>query len=346
MKVFLIGGVVHKRGTPEFDCEVSVIASTCNPLGQALAARGHGLVLCSPFKDSADYHAAIGAAGGHSPKIEFHYPEIAAVSEELRQLIAEIPNAQVQRKPTPQLGDDARPTAMQYSWLFSQLNALDSCAGVIAVGGRTTGASQLLFRLAAAKDKSILPLTFLGGAAADYFDTYNWDLRDVLGNDIDLVSDKSQIHRVPDLLERLLAGVPSREEDRFFISYARSRPQEADYVETLLRRRNSIVYRDEEDFEPAAETQEEIIKNIKRSNVFVAIWCKEYACSPWCFDELELAIQRRKDGLSELWIFCVDDTRMVPRGARTLNYYVVDSREALEGKILHLLKRLQENDAS
>ena len=106
--------------------------------------------------------------------------------------------------------------------------------------------------------------------------------------------------------------------------------EEADYVETLIRRRNGVVYRDEEDFEPAAETQEEIIKNIKRSNVFVAIWCKEYACSSWCFDELELAIQRRKEGLSELWIFCVDDTRIGPRDAKRRIYYNVNSREGRE----------------
>ncbi|NET38545.1 MAG: toll/interleukin-1 receptor domain-containing protein [Cyanothece sp. SIO1E1] len=230
--------------------------------------------------------------------------------------------------------------------LFARLNALDASAGVIAIGGKVTGAARLLLQLAALKNQSILPIPFLGGAAADYYGIYNWDLLDVLGRDLDLVSDHEHIHRAPELLEKLIEGVPSRKEHRFFISYARARPQEADYVETLIRRRNGIVYRDEEDFDPAAETQKEIIKNIKRSNVFVAIWCKEYACSPWCFDELELAIQRRKDGLSELWIFCVDDTRMVPRDARTLNYYSVDSREALEAKILHLMNRLQDGKAS
>lgn len=340
MKVFLIGGPTQERGTPEFDRELPVVTSACRALGQELASRGHALVLCSPFKDSADYHAAIGAADGQDPILEFHYPDLASVTNELKALLSDIPNADVKRMPSVSLGPTTDTVNMQYSWLLSQLNALDSSAGVIAIGGKMTGSSRLLFQLAAAKDKSILPLTFLGGAAANHFDTYNWDLLDVLGKDLHLVSDQSQIRRAPALLERLLAGIPSRAEHRFFISYARARPQEADYVETLIRRRNGIVYRDEEDFEPAAETQEEIIKNIKRSNVFVAIWCREYACSPWCFDELELAIQRRKDGLSELWIFCVDDTRIVPRDAWTLNYYNVNSREALEAKILHLMNRL------
>jgi len=346
MKIFLIGGPTCKQGTPDFEGELSVVTSACRALGQELASRGHTLVLCSPFDDSADYHAAFGASDGYNPTLEFHYPDVASVNKELNILRSLIPNANVKRMPSLPVGPAGDAANMQYSWLFSQLNALDSSAGVIAIGGKTTGAAHLLFQLAATKGKSILPLTFLGGAAADYFDMYNWDLFDALGKGLDFVSDESRVRHAPELLEQLLAGTPSRKEHRFFISYARARPEEADYIETLIRRRNGIVYRDEEDFEPAAETQEEIIKNIKRSNVFIAIWCKEYACSPWCFDELELAIQRRKEGLSELWIFCVDDTRIVPRDARTLNYYMVDSREALEAKILHQMNRLQQNNAS
>ena len=271
--------------------------------------------------------------------------ELALVTKELKQLIVNLPSAQVKRMPCAPLGIEANTaTSLQYSWLFAQLNALDVSAGVIAIGGKSTGSAELLFRLAAARNKSILPLTFLGGAASAYFDFNYWDLYDVLGDRLKAVSEVSEVHRSPAKLEELLSGVASHQAtNRFFISYARARPQEADYVETLLRRRNSIVYRDEEDFEPAAEIPTEIVRNIKRSNVFIAIWCKEYACSPWCFDELELAIERHKAGQTELWIFCVDETRMVPRAARTLNYYTVSSREDLEGKILHLINRLQSN---
>ena len=133
-------------------------------------------------------------------------------------------------------------------------------------------------------------------------------------------------------------------EPTFFISYARARPREADYVETLLRRRNHIVYRDEEEFEPSADTQAEIIKNIKRAGIFIALWCREYACSPWCSDELEIGLERHSEGLAELWIFCVDDTRIVPKAARSLINYPVDSREKLEAKILFLLTKLGQRE--
>ena len=113
-----------------------------------------------------------------------------------------------------------------------------------------------------------------------------------------------------------------------------------DRVETLIHRRKGVVYRDEEDFEPGADTQADIIRNIKKANVFIAIWCREYACSPWCFDELELAVQRKEAGLTELWIFCVDDTRIVPKAARTLNYHKINSREELSGKVETLIGKL------
>ena len=343
MKVFLIGGPTADEPAA-VKSELAELAPVCHVLGRELVLRGHTLVLCSPFEDAVDRYAAFGAADGFEPDLEFHYPDHPWVREKVVELDQAVTTTRFRRlpiRPLVETPDPEKTKEAEYSWLIAQLNALDVSAGVIAIGGRTDGVAQLLFRLAAAKDKSILPWTFLGGAAADYFDTYKWDLFDVLGTDIDLLSEKSAIERAPELLERLLEGVPDREEDRFFISYARARPHEADYVETLLRRRNGTVYRDEQEFEPGLNTQEEILKNIRRANVFIAVWCQEYACSPWCFDELELAIERRQKGLLELWIFCVDDTRMVPPGARDINYYTVKSREELEGKLLHLMKRLQ-----
>lgn len=41
----------------------------------------------------------------------------------------------------------------------------------------------------------------------------------------------------------------------------------------------------------------------------------------------------------ELWIFCPDGTRIVPKRARELIFYLVNSREEIEGQILRLLER-------
>lgn len=79
-------------------------------------------------------------------------------------------------------------------------------------------------------------------------------------------------------------------ERKIFISYARRRPCEADYIETLLRRRGVSVFRDESEFGAGKEIPVQIEENIYKSNTFIAVYCAEYACSPWCYDELELAL--------------------------------------------------------
>lgn len=345
MKVMFVGGLTESRESVDFAEQYSILQSAGHSLGEQFASRGHELILCSPFSDSLDHHVVGGASKLSAAKIEFHYPNIPMVTEELKKLLPDAGDIRITRRPSSAVESSESAINEQYSWLFAQLKALESCAGVVALGGKPSGAASLLFQLAVAKNKSILPLTFMGGAAVDYYDNYHWDLYDVLGKNLEYVTSIEDIDKAPSLMEALIEGVPSRTEHRFFISYARDRPQEADFVETLIRRRNGVVYRDEEDFEPAEDTQEEILKNIKRSNVFVAIWCKEYACSPWCFDELELAIERKKEGFLELWIFCVDDTRMVPKNARTLNYYPTNDRESIEAKVLHLMSRLDNSES-
>jgi len=345
MKVLIVGGTTVKRGGQGFDGEVEVLKSTMEALGVELAKRDHEVVVCSPFPDTADFHVLHGVAKNLHPRVSIHYPDIPAVETALKDLLSELGLSKACRFPCSTKRDLAAPETLQYAWLFAQLNAMDSSAGIIIVGGRPSGSLSLLLRLSDARNKRVLPLTFLGGAARDHFDANFWDLSDLIPKDMSALNDPSVITSVPGILETLLAGNRSEAERTFFISYARARPHEADYVETLLRRRSYIVYRDEETFEPSADAQAEIIKNINRASVFVALWCREYACSPWCFDELEIGLERHSKGLADLWIFCIDDTRIVPKAARTLNGYPTSSREALEGKVLFLLRKLEERDA-
>ena len=343
MKVFLVGGPTVSRESDQFEVECANIAEYGRELGKAFAKRGHELIVCSPFEDSLDYHVILGAAkfceeNDSELTVEFHYPNTKVVDKRFKQFAASLGKLTIVPRPCSPVQSEEE-TQGQYSWLFAQLNALDSCAGAVALGGKTTGAASLLFELAKARNKSILPITAFGGAAANHSDTEHWDLLDILKDGINSLSEFGKAHEIPALLEKLVTGLPSRKEDRYFISYARARPQEADFIETLLRRRNGIVYRDEKDFDPGEDTQADIIKNIKKSNVFIAVWCQEYACSPWCFDELELALKRRKGKLMDLWIFCVDETRMVPKAARSLNYIPIKSREEIEGEIEKLIRR-------
>jgi hypothetical protein len=122
-----------------------------------------------------------------------------------------------------------------------------------------------------------------------------------------------------------------------FISYPRRGPGEADVVERLLLRLQHDVFRDDKDFPPGAPLPEEIKAKIHQCTVFIALWCQEYACSPWCFDELQEALPLAEKKHLQLWILCLDDTRMVPKNARDLLAFPVNGRKELEGAILDLL---------
>jgi hypothetical protein len=129
---------------------------------------------------------------------------------------------------------------------------------------------------------------------------------------------------------------------RFFISYPRTRPAEADHIEMILRRRRLDVYRDERDFGAGRNLPHEIVAYIERSNVFIVVWCQEYACSPWCYDQLDLALKRCQDGNAQLWIMCVDETRIVHPGARSLLNFPSSTREQIERHLLTLLEKWED----
>jgi len=347
MKIFIVGGVSVKDSEDGFDTQIQVLQKSMNQLGAELARLGHEIVVCSPFEDSADFYVLEGiskylATGGESKSsISIHYPDLSDVSSKMTNVCNSLGTIEVRRYPCPAPANKDLPDANQYSWLFAQLTGMDSSAVIIAIGGKPSGSLSLLFHLADARGKSVLPLTSLGGAALDYYTAHFFHLKDLLGTNFPLLGDESLTVKIETALDSLLIGRSTKSKNAFFISYSRARPKEADFVEALLRRRNHIVYRDEKDFEPAADTQADIIKNIKKANVFIALWCREYACSPWCADELQIAIDRLSTENAQLWIFCVDDTRIVPKQARSLNYYRVNTREEIEGRLIGLLDMLE-----
>jgi hypothetical protein len=102
-----------------------------------------------------------------------------------------------------------------------------------------------------------------------------------------------------------------------------------------LRRRKIELFRDESEFKAGSDIPKTIENEIYKADTFIAVWCREYACSPWCNDELELALERGNE--INMWIICVDDTRMVPKKARNLLNYPVHNKEDLERVLLNLL---------
>jgi len=221
---------------------------------------------------------------------------------------------------------------------------MESSHVTIALGGDPDGAANMLLLLADGKHKVVLPLPFLGGAAKLAFDRRRYELADRLGQSVEELHDEASASNVQDLLAALVkqtrpSNEPSARSPSFFISYARDRQGEADYVETLLRRRNLKVYRDESDFGAGHSVPTLIREAIFEATVFIVLWSSAYACSPWCFDEMELAIDRHLESNLQLWILRVDDTRIVPKRARNLLFFDTPNRVAIEARVLELLAR-------
>lgn len=133
---------------------------------------------------------------------------------------------------------------------------------VITVGGKLDGPMSLLLALAPSRGKFVLPLRFLGGAAAEFFERRRHEIQDALGAKAYVLGIQERLGEIVDLLETLGAvqggRIDEKNPPKFFISYARTRPKEADFVETVLRRRNLLVFRDEQSFEPGQQLRREV----------------------------------------------------------------------------------------
>jgi hypothetical protein len=338
MRVLLLGGVA--RDAP-LEADKAELARIGRVVGRSLAEAGHELVACSPFEDSFDYHA-IDAASEFARVATMHYPNDPAVAAAVDRLAAKQPRLKIQRRAhaTP---DDATPDALRNAWLLSQLEAMNESDVIVAIGGRLGGSASLLLRLADARQRLTLPFMILGGAAEAAFNRSFYELKDAVGDEgVATLSSRDRLAGVGHLVDRrtTIATSTTGRERVVFISYPRARPADADFIEALLRRRNVVVLRDEHSFGEDDEVPHAIRENIHRATLFVATWCAEYACSPHCYDELELAMARHREGKLAIWLFRLDDTRIVPPSAREILHHTARTRVELEAHVRRLLEKL------
>lgn len=340
MRYFVIGGLTGN----ETECEIRRFEDVCIKIGEALRDLGHSLIICSPYPDSADYWVFNGFTQG-SPKnnssIEIHFVDKLTVHTELANMISYLNPFTIIKIPHPPPSDDKK-ESLSYAWLLCQLHALESCQAIITIGGKQNGAANMLLLLAEAKRKPMIPFSFMGGAANQSFQRKRYELEDRLGPEYIVLQDENNVRRALELSETRFEpksiSTSANNPLNFFISYPRARPSEADFIETILRRRNLQVFRDESKFGAGYDVPIQIKEAIHEAKIFIAVYCAEYACSPWCYDEFELALDRQGSGKLKLWIICVDDTRIVPSRARTLLSYTVTTREEIQGCILRLLE--------
>lgn len=93
MKIFLIGGVTTNSSQgEEYERQIAIVKQSMARLGEDLVTAGHDLLVCSPFPGSADVDAVTGASrilnNDDGPSVEFHYPGLPEVEQEVTRLTA------------------------------------------------------------------------------------------------------------------------------------------------------------------------------------------------------------------------------------------------------------------
>jgi hypothetical protein len=67
MKIFVIGGVVLPESDPAQEDQSIALRAAMETLGRHIVRDNHDLLVCSPFRGTADLEALRGAACVHDP---------------------------------------------------------------------------------------------------------------------------------------------------------------------------------------------------------------------------------------------------------------------------------------
>jgi nucleoside phosphorylase len=340
--VLVIGGRTGE--TVDADAEAPRLHHAALKLGAALARAGAELVVCSPFPDSADYYTAMGyadaAVGG---VIHFHSPAHAEV-EEKRRLVRQTLGRrgltiQDWSYPGPETGDA---DAWFQAWLLAQLQALERADAVVALGGKVSKTANTLLHLAEAKGLPVVPFAFLGGAALRSFQRRDWQ-RLHPGFDVSALTADTGVEQTVSIANRLLMdrmkrSIPSEGRPRtVFVSVARADCKMAVALADALKTTGIDVVLGDGEIGADQMIPASIEQAIRRSDVVAILWSRAYAQSPWCFDELDLALTLEALGGSRIWLFNLDDSAIVPSGARKLPAVSVRGPDGLRRAVRELL---------
>ncbi|MBU1316008.1 MAG: TIR domain-containing protein [Alphaproteobacteria bacterium] len=344
--VLVIGGVTGE--TDDTDAETPRLHRAAMKLGKTLAEAGAHLVVCSPFPDSADYYAAMGYADTKvRGVIHFHSPSHPKVEEKKGLLKKMLGHAdlivQEWNYPGPEVDDGS---SWSQAWLLAQLQALEKVDAVVALGGKVSKTANTLLHLAEAKSLPIIPFSFLGGAAQRANQRRDWAR---LNPDIDVsffaedigieqtirIANMMQARRVSRAFSA--KGTPQT----IFISRASQDAGVAQDFANALRLRGIEALIGDDEVRPDQMVPASIENAMLRSNICAVLWSKQYALSPWCFDELSMALSQHAYGNIGLWLFNLDDSLIVPIQARKMPTISLRDRELLSSIVDQLLAEPQ-----
>jgi len=323
-KVFIIGGETGSGGPNDDSAEE--MRSICKMVGKELSSANLELVVCSPFSDSADYYAVLGyASGKNNGRIYFHLPNNIEVLERRKKLdeYLERYNSQLPEIINYRYASYYDEYSKDQAWNLCQIQALQDADAVVAIGGREDSSASLLLHLAELWTKPILPFTIIGGAAKTAADRIAWNK---LYPNISKksITGKTSPKNIVNLLHRMSLQNIAKEVEKLgkisnvFISRASGDKHYTENVKNFLQSKNvNVLFGDD-----AIVSDKEVIPSINefmaQSQLFIAIWSRNYALSTWCNDELMYAISREKVGLVKIILILIDETPVIPIDARKL----------------------------
>ncbi|ELW7389311.1 TIR domain-containing protein [Yersinia enterocolitica] len=339
--VFVIGG--HTGETADADAELPRLHKVSLTLGHVLAKAGVQLLICSPFPDSVDYYAAMGYADAKcGGVIQFHSPTHSTVEEKrclLRKTLGR-PGLVIQdwNYPGPEGNEE---DVWFQSWFLAQIQALEKADVVVALGGKVSQTASTLLHLAEAKGLPIIPFAFLGGVAQRSYERRDWSRLNP-GFDSSILCDIDGVEHTIEIANRLMLdrmqSSPCPERPKVvFVSFAHQDSAMANALRAALLKEGIEVLVGDEEIRPDQMITATIEQAVLRSDVCAILWSRQYAQSPWCYDEMSLAINQQEYGKIKVWLFNLDDSPIVPAQARKLPAISVRSGHAMHHCVGELL---------
>jgi nucleoside phosphorylase len=339
--VFVIGG--HTGETADADAELPRLHKVSLTLGHVLAKAGVQLLICSPFPDSVDYYAAMGYADAKcGGVIQFHSPTHSTVEEKrclLRKTLGR-PGLVIQdwNYPGPEGNEE---DVWFQSWFLAQIQALEKADVVVALGGKVSQTASTLLHLAEAKGLPIIPFAFLGGVAQRSYERRDWSRLNP-GFDSSILCDIDGVEHTIEIanrlmLDRMQSSLCPERPKVVFVSFAHQDSAMANALRAALLKEGIEVLVGDEEIRTDQMITATIEQAVLRSDVCAILWSRQYAQSPWCYDEMSLAINQQEYGKIKVWLFNLDDSPIVPAQARKLPAISVRNGHAMHHCVGELL---------
>ncbi len=312
--------------------------AACGELGSAAAAHGHRILVGSSSQRTADYHICQGVFAycrqnpAQHVHIERHYPD------DERPEYEGVPG-NLHFLDFSHHADSSSP----HKWIVAHARAVDVADVVVLIGGGVS--TRIVGHLSADRGKPVIAVSCFGGSADTVFHTmkYRYLAKPECAAHVPCLTGTWNSNAAAGHIMELASALGPTSQaapHRYFISYNWSDCSVADHIETLLRRDNRPVLRDEASVSAGARLSKAVEALIEESDTFIALWSAHYESSSWCPHELESALnlQHRQKRPSRIVLLSLDQTAPPLRITDNLRCDG-SSRSARELAVMKLIQR-------